>query len=64
MKSAVLLTLSIGPLALLMKAGRRQTTHKGKRIDNQPPKKEISKKKPEPGMKTVDWLEARLPVLS
>jgi len=37
-----------------MKAERRKITHKGRHIDNQPPKKEISKKKPEPGMKTED----------
>jgi len=39
-------------------------THKDKRRDNQPPKKEISKKKPNAGMKAEDWLEAGLPALS
>jgi len=47
-----------------MRALHSWITHKDKRRDNQPPKKEISKKKPNAGMKAEDWLEAGLPALS
>lgn len=41
----------------------RWITQKDKRMDSQPPEKEIGKKKPRPGKKAEDWREASLPAL-